>query len=119
MNFTPIQSNKFHYTNDPEKNVVLGFTCEIHTRTLTIPYLNPKSVRRLELLSELHDQGVTDRQISEWFNSIELLTPQGKRYSKENVWVTRKKWTQRKVRENDTYFIVYPPQFMKIHRTKK
>ena len=119
MNVTPLQSNEFHYTNDIEKNVVLEVRCEIHTRTLTTPYLDPNRIRRLELLSELHDQGVSDKQISMWFNLIGLPTPQGKPYSPPNVWVTRKKWNLRKVRENDTFFVVYPPQFMKIKRIKK
>ena len=115
----PLQSNKLHYTKNIEKSVVLGFRCEIHTRTLTIPYLDPKRVQRLELLEKLHNQGLSDKQISTWFNDLRLKTPQDKPYTSSLVWVTRKKWSLRKIRENDTYSVIYPPQFFKIERIEK
>ena len=113
------QSNRFHYTKNPEENITLGFQTEIYTRTLTTPYLDPKRVRRLELLSELHKQGVTDGQMSLWFNDLGILTPQNKQYTPSLIWITRKKWEQRKVRENDTCFVIYPPQFYLIERIRK
>ena len=119
LKFSPLQSNKLHYTKDIEKSVVLGFRCEIHTRTLTIPYLDPKRVQRLELLEKLHNQGLSDKQISTWFNDLRLKTPQDKPYTSSLVWVTRKKWSLRKIRENDTYSVIYPPQFFKIERIEK
>ena len=119
MKFNPLQSNKLYYTKDIENSVVLGFRCEIYTRTLTIPYLDPQRVQRLELLEKLHNQGLSDKQISTWFNDLELKTPQDKLYTPSLVWVTRKKWLLRKIRENDTYSVIYPPQFFKIERIKK
>ena len=115
----PLQSNNLHYTKDIENNVVLGFRCEIHTRTLTIPHLDPKRVQRLELLEKLHNQGLSDKQTSTWFNDLGLKTPQDKPYTPSLVWVTRKKWLLRKIRENDTYSVIYPPQFFKIERIEK
>ena len=112
-------SNSFHYVKDPEKELTLGIRCEVHTRRLTIPHLSPERVRRLELLEQLHAQGVTDQQISDWFNDIGLTTPQGKKYTYENVWVTRKKWALRQIRERDTYLVIYPPQFYQKHRIRR
>ena len=89
----------------------MGIRCEIYTRRLTIPHLSPEKVRRLELLRQLHEQGVTDQQISDWFNNIGLTTPKGKKYTYENVSATRKKWALRQMREGDTYLVIHPPQF--------
>ena len=99
--------------------MVLGIQCEIHTRILTTPELSPQRVRRLELLCQLHDQGLSDQNISQWFNMIDLRTPRGKKYTPKNVWVSRKKWISRKQRETDTYFVIDTPNFFKIERTKK
>ena len=106
-----LPSSRFHYIKYPERDVSLGIKCQIYTRTLTIPHLCPERVRRLQMLEELHDQGVTDKQISALFNQIGLTTPKNKSYSPKLIWVTRKKWNLRKFRENDTTFIIYPPQF--------
>lgn len=119
MKYTLLQSNKLYYTKDIEKSVVLGFRCEIHTRTLTIPYLDPRRVQRLELLEKLHNQGLSNKQISTWFNDIRLKTPRDKPYTPSLVWDTLKTWSLRKIRENDTYSIIYPPQFFKIERIEK
>ncbi len=112
------QSSRFHYISQPEKNVTLGFECEIYTRTLTTPYLSPSRIRRLEIIEKLNQQGLTDKQISDWFNDLGFVTPQGKRYTQSLVWVTRKKWTDRSLRENDTYYVIYPPKFYLVERTR-
>jgi|SaaInl85LU_5_DNA_1037374.scaffolds.fasta_scaffold08317_4 hypothetical protein len=58
-----LQLNKLHYIKYIEDTVVLGIQCEIHTRILTTPELSPQRVRRLELLCQLHDQGLSDQTI--------------------------------------------------------
>ena len=115
----PLPSSRFHYISKPEKNVTLGFECEIHTRTLTTPYLSPSRISRLEIIEKLNQQGLTDKQISDWFNDLGFVTPQEKRYTPSLVWVTRKKWTDRALRENDTHYVIYPPKFYLVERTKK
>lgn len=119
LKFIPLRWSSLHYTLNSGASVALRVKCEIFTRALTIPYLDPKRVRRLELLTELHNQGVSDRQISNLFNFVDLRTPQGKPYSPNNIWMTREKWNLRKIRENDTYFVIYPPCFLRIKRNEK
>ena len=115
---TRLRSSRFHYIKYPERSVSLGIKCHIYTRTLTIPHLSPERVRRLQMLEEIHNQGVTDKQISALFNQIGLTTPNNKSYSPKLIWVTRKKWNLRKFRENDTTFIIYPPQFFRKEISK-
>ena len=115
----PLPSNRFHYISNPESDVTLGVKCEIHTRTLTTPSLNPDRVQRLEILTKLHNQGLIDKQIADWFNDLGFTTPHGKRYTPKLIWVTRKKWLERKTRENDTYFVIYPPKFYHVEKTRK
>ena len=74
-------SSRFHYIKYPERDVSLGIKCQIYNRTLTIPHLCPARVRRLQMVEELHDQGVKDKQISALFNQIGLTTPKNKSYS--------------------------------------
>lgn len=73
----------------------------------------------MEIIEKLNQQGLTDKQISDWFNDLGFVTPQGKRYTQSLVWVTRKKWTDRALRENDTYYVIYPPKFYLVERTRK
>ena len=73
----------------------------------------------MEIIEKLNQQGLTDKQISDWFNDLGFVTPQGKRYTQSLVWVTRKKWTDRALREKDTYYVIYPPKFYLVERTKK
>ena len=70
------------------------------------------------MLEELHNQGITDKQISALFNQFGLTTPKNKFYSPKLIWVARKKWNLREFRENDTTFIIYPPKFFRIEISK-
>jgi hypothetical protein len=119
MKYIPIRWNSFHYIKCPEEELTLGIRCEVYTRRLTIPQLSPNTVRRLKLLEQLFAQGMTDKQISDLFNNIGLTTPHGKTYTYKNVWVTRKKWALRQVRERDTYLIIYPPKFYRRYRIRR
>ena len=88
----PPQSNKLHYTKDIENSGVLGFRCEIHTRTLTIPHLDPQRVQRLELLEKLHNQGLSDKQISTWFNDLRTENSPTRKSvdDPKHEWVTKR-----------------------------
>ena len=119
VKYTILPSNKLHYIKNLKRDVSLGIRCEVHTSALTIPYLSPDRVRRLELLSELYDQGLSDKQISQLFNRIELTTPQNKTYTPSLVWITRKKWRVRQLRWVDTRYVIYCPQFYLKQRRRK
>jgi hypothetical protein len=61
--------------------------------------LSDPKVSRLELLTNLHSQGMTDLQISNYLNDREMYTPSGKKYYPELVYGTRKKYKNRKIRQ--------------------
>ena len=52
---------------------------------------------------DLYNQGLNDREISDYLNSNDIKTPKGKEYYSELVFVTRKKITRREnLRTNTT-----------------
>ena len=119
MKIIPLRSSRLHYIKSFESVVRLGLKVELFTRSLTIPELPLNRVRRLKLISSLHLSGLTDLQISNLFNDLGIRTPQGKSYTSSLVWVTRKKWNNRKLRELDTYSVIHPPKFYLVKKERK
>ena len=99
--FIPLQSSRFRYINVFD-DVVLGFEITIVTRELTIPQLPKEREERLEFIYQLHLNGYSNKQISEYFNSRGIKTPRGKTYSQKLIWVTLKKYKKRLERMDDT-----------------
>ena len=114
----PLRWNRLHYIKYFESVVRLGLKVQVFTRSLTIPELPLHRVRRLKLISSLYLSGLTDLQISNLFNDLGIRTPQGKSYTSSLVWVTRKKWNNRKLREMDSYSIIYPPKFYSVKKVR-
>ena len=73
--------SKVHRIDQSEKDVFLGIKVTLYTRSLTLPELDPERVARLKLMSDLNDQGVSNREMSDWFNAMELPTPRGTSYT--------------------------------------
>ena len=82
--------------------MVLGFEITIVTRELTIPQLPKEREERLEFIYQLHLNGYSNKQISEYFNSRGIKTPRGTTYSQKLIWVTLKKYKKRLERMDDT-----------------
>lgn len=99
--FIPLRSSRFRYIN-VFGDVVLGFEITIVTRELTIPQLPKEREERLEFIYQLHLNGYSNKQISEYFNSRVIKTPRGKTYSQKLIWVTLKKYKKRLERMDDT-----------------
>lgn len=92
----------------------LGVKILVSTRSLTVPTLDLRREKKLALLAQLYDQGITTRQITDWFNDIGLLTERGSRWSPSLVWVTIKKWKKRQQRLRDNYMISDSPIFYRL-----
>ena len=111
MKFSQLRSSEFHYIKNFESNVTLGLKVDVYTKSLSIPELSEDRLKRLKLISDLSDEGLTNRQISDLFNSLGIQTPRGESYTPKNIWVTLLKWRKREHRWFDTYSITHPPKF--------
>jgi DNA-binding transcriptional MerR regulator len=49
----------------------------------------------LELINTLSDEGMSNKEISEFLNSMGIKTPKGKDYYPKLIWVTLKKYRKR------------------------
>lgn len=76
------------------------------TRSLSLNCLTDERTYRLELIERLHDEGLSDSQISEYLNSQNISTPRGGRYYQELVWVTRNKYRKRKSRMGEKSWVI-------------
>jgi len=73
----------------------LKFDVNLVTRILSLNFLSESRTNRLELIEKLHNEGLTDRQISEYLNERGMKTPRNKEYYPELVFVTRMKMSMR------------------------
>jgi hypothetical protein len=62
-------------------------------------YLPDERTQRISLIEKLHNDGMSDRDISEYLNREGLKTPRNRNYYPELVFGTRKKIERRKNRE--------------------
>ena len=67
--------------------------------------LDHNRVRRLELIKTLSDEGMSNKEISEFLNSMGIKTPKGKDYYPKLIWVTLKKYRKR-LERNSPYKII-------------
>ena len=81
MKSSPLRWSKVLRIDESEKDVFWGIKVTLYTRSLTIPELDPEGVARLKLMSDLNDQGVSIREMSDWFNATGLPTPRGTFYT--------------------------------------
>ena len=81
----------------------MGVKVTVYTRSLTLPELDPDRVARLKLMSDLNDQGVYDREMSDWFNAMELPTPRGTSYTPKLILGSIHKWTE--TRKNQRHLL--------------
>ena len=79
-------------------------TCIIRviTNSLTVKDISEEQECRHQLIMDLHNQSLTDKQITDYLNSHNIKTPLGKDYYYELVYVTRKKIERRDNWKNNT-----------------
>lgn len=78
------------------------FNITITTNSLNLKIIPDESQYRHDLILELHRKGYTDTEISQYLNENNILTPKGKLYYLNLVWVTRRKLRLREVRNNSS-----------------
>jgi hypothetical protein len=80
--------------------VVLNFTVELTTRQLSLNLIPNRRQERHRLIEKLHESGLSDKQIASELNRRGILTPSGKEYYYELVFVTRRKLRLRAERQS-------------------
>jgi hypothetical protein len=78
-----------------DPGVVLNFTVELTTRQLSLNLIPDRQQERHRLIEQLHESGLSDKQIASELNRRGVLTPSGKEYYQELVFVTRRKLRMR------------------------
>jgi len=87
--------SSFYYIFFEGKYYFLDYTAWFVTYDLSLPQISPEQERRLELLLSLSESCLTNPQIAELFNRLEIPTPTGNQYTQKLVWVTLKKYRDR------------------------
>ena len=98
--------SRFRYTKHDLSRCFLGVDVTVTTRTLTIDHLSDSRLYRLHLIDDLHQKGLTNRDIADYLNERGMRSPRGGFYSPKLVWVTLKKFRLRKERMKDTTYTV-------------
>lgn len=78
-----------------------GFDIIIKTNVLTLNQLDKDQNDRLELIKDLYEKGLTPKQIAHYLNQENLLTPTGKLYTTQLVFMTHSKYLKRLQRMNN------------------
>jgi len=84
----------------------LEFDVTLVTRILSLNFLSESRTNRLELIEKLHNEGLTDKQISEYLNERGIKTPRNKEYYPELVYGTRRKMLLRNQRKSDKSWVL-------------
>lgn len=106
-------------TQDPLTELVVGLHIKITTRTLSLPYLDPDHEDRLKLIYDLHLQGLTSPEISDYLNDRNLKPPRSDRpYYFELVWGSLDKYRKRLERLKDTTVEISRPKLLRLERKK-
>ena len=110
------QWSRFYWIKSDPSKFFLCIDITVRTRTLTTVDLSPERLERLHLISDLHDQGLNSREIADHLNDRGIRSPRGGTYSSKLVWVTLKKFKNRRERMKDTNWTIdriYPATITK------
>ena len=93
--------NRFRTTFGDEK-FYFEYNVLVETTQLGVFSLNPKRKQRLELIYDLHLQGWSNKQITDYLNSKNLKTLRTrKQYTTKLIWMTIHKFKNRLFRKSD------------------
>ena len=93
--------NRFRNTFGDEK-FYFEYNILVETTQLGVFSLNPKRKQRLELIYDLHLQGWSNKQITDYLNSKNLKTLRTKKqYTTKLIWMTIHKYKNRLSRKSD------------------
>ena len=115
-NFIPLRWNEFRiiYGN---YRLFIQYNTIIETSQTSLIGLDHKRVLRLELIKTLSDDGMTNKEISEFLNSMGVKTPKGKEYYPKLIWVTLKKYRKR-LERNSPYKIIQTNECLMLQPIK-
>lgn len=91
---------------------MLSFEVEITSKSLSVSVIPKDRLGRLILIKKLHSDGLNDRQIADYLNSMNIKTPQGKTYYSELVFVTRSKFEKRNLRREEYKYEIKNMRFL-------
>ena len=83
------------------KDVVCIFNILITTRVLSQTRISEDKTDRHKIISNLSNDGFSDKQISEYLNEHQINTPTGLEYYPRLIWITRKKMRKTEERSLD------------------
>ena len=93
--------NKFRITYSDYK-LFVNFNFKIETNRLGVFLIRNESFNRLELIYDLHKQGLSNKEISEYLNNKNLKTFRTNNiYTPKLIWMTLKKYKIRLLRNKD------------------
>jgi len=88
--------------------VVIKFTASITTKALSQSSLIGYRNEQIQKTLKLKKKGLTDKQIADHFNSLNIKTPTGKNYTRQLVLMTRYKYNKR-LRRSAEYRVEVSP----------
>jgi len=93
--------------------VVIKFTASITTKALSQSSLIGYRNEQIQKILKLKKKGLTDKQIADHFNSLNIKTPTGKSYTKQLILMTRYKYNKR-IKRSKEYSVRTTPMTIEI-----
>jgi len=95
------------------KEIQIKFTASITTKALSQFSLIGYRNEQIQKIFKLKKKGLTDKQIADHFNSLNIKTPTGKKYTKQLVLMTRYKYNKR-IQRSREYSVRTTPMIIEI-----
>ena len=95
------------------KEIQIKFTASITTKALSQFSLIGYRNEQIQKILKLKKKGLTDQQITDHFNSLNIKTPTGKSYTKQLVLMTRYKYNKR-IERSKEYSVRTTPMIIEI-----
>jgi len=95
------------------KEIQIKFTASITTKALSKFSLIGYRNEQIQKILKLKKKGLTDKQIADHFNSLNIKTPTGKSYTKQLVLMTRYKYNKR-IQRSKEYSVRTTPMIIEI-----
>ena len=95
------------------KELSIEFTATITTKALSQFSLIGYRNQQIQKILKLKKKGLTDQQIADHFNSLNIKTPTGKNYTRQLVLMTRYKYNKR-IQRSKEYSVRTTPMTIEI-----
>ncbi|MCF7941199.1 MAG: recombinase family protein [Spirochaetia bacterium] len=79
----------------------MKFDVLLTTQILSLNFISEDRDFRHRLIMKLHEDGFSDKEISNYLNEKGIVSPRGLDYYPKLIWVTRKKLRDREVRKEN------------------